>query len=264
MVYSPHPRDLIVMMGDIGPPEMTVVTGLQFWLDADNYDSLTINGGTQMVTSVANSVEGGSGTLGNASSGPLYEPEGLNGKPTLTFNSGTNKALYNYNWSFSFSLFTCYIVRQVTGTSSEGQYVVNIYDNTRLFNTYYSISTVTDKEVLYYNNLFGADERVITPRINGPAIACIGTQPMGEAPTLKIGKLVVDSTVSEHGTYSGDGSAPTYDMSSANLRFYVGRASGSYGYLKGHISELLFYSRELTNPEHTIVKAYLKAKWGIS
>lgn len=264
MVYSPHPRDLIVMMTEDPIPQMTVVTGLQFWLDADNYDSLTINGGTQMVTSVANSLEGGSGTLGNASSGPLYEPEGLNGMPTLTFNGGTNKALFNYDWAFSFSEHTCYIVREVTGTNSEAQNIINIYDNYRYFNTFYTIDTTTDKETFLLENSSGHDDRVITPIIDGPSIACVGTQPQGATPSLKMGRLVVDDTTGEHDAYSGDGHAPTYDMSSANLRFYVGRASGSYGYFMGHISELLFYNRELTPAEHTVVKSYLKAKWGIS
>jgi hypothetical protein len=264
MVYSPHPRDLIVIMNDNPAPQMTVVTGLQFWLDADNYNSLTINGGTQMVTSVANSLEGGSGTLGNGSSGPLYDADGLNGKPTLTFNGGTNKALFNYNWAFSFSTFTCYMVREVTGTNSEAQNLVNIYDSYRYFNTLYTVDTVSDKETLLVKFSSGSDDRIISPIVSGPVVACITTEPAGATPSFKIGRLVVGSEIGEHGVYSGDGVMPTYDMSSANLRFYVGRASGSYGYFKGHISELLFYNRELTAPEHAVVKAYLKAKWGIS
>ena len=74
----------------------------------------------------------------------------------------------------------------------------------------------------------------------------------------KIPNLYLNSTYSFTGSVSSKNVFPS-------LTFGGGRSgyAENYGYFKGYIAEIIFYTRALTDKERQGVEAYLSKKWGI-
>jgi len=79
---------------------------------------------------------------------------------------------------------------------------------------------------------------------------------------LRAGTSLVDFFLSGDQLVKRDGSS-VYDAGTGKL-FSIG-SDNQYGrYFTGHISEIIFYKRELTLPEFLSVNDYLCSKWGIT
>ena len=88
--------------------------------------------------------------------------------------------------------------------------------------------------------------------------------PIYTSPILRMHSFVF-SKASGKAIYT-DGGTGTFDNLKSPLISYAGSSIGKYigaYYYNGHIAEIIFYTRALSNKERQEVELYLSKKWGI-
>jgi len=89
--------------------------------------------------------------------------------------------------------------------------------------------------------------------------------PIYTSPTSRMHSFVFNKA-SGKAIYTNGGTG-TFDNLKSPLISYAGSSIGNffngYSYYQGHIAEIIFYTRALTNQERQGVEAYLSKKWGI-
>lgn len=227
-----------------------VTDGLKFWVDASDVSSVTTNAGGKV--SQWNDLSGTDNHVAQTvdAQKPVYNPTGLDGKPSLSFNS-TN-VLFKAGSLLCYSNHTAFLVAKATsvnendmlgsGGTGAGDILVMHYDNKVSGNNflrghYWGASGAATKDSAIKTAV--STPLAYAQRMNGTALEL-----------YRNGAL--------------DASQP-YSSFSANKKGIVlgyRTTAGSNGKcFAGEMSEVLIYERALSDAERAQVEAYLIEKW---
>lgn len=209
------------------------ISGLKLWLEASAISG--VSNGSALTTWNDSSGNSNNATQSNSSYKPTYESSGINGLPTVLFNSDQFLATANFSIGLPRTEFVVFDPNTVTGN----EYIFDGYQgNTDVYRVYSNAMSL-------YNgtNVTGQAVSINTPYI-GTVTATSGSSTMlldgGNGVTANPGS-------STPGGYSiGD---------------YGG--SGPYG-IDGDVSEMLVYNTNLTSTQRAAVENYLASKYGIT
>jgi len=226
-----------------------VTDGLKFWVDASDATSVTTN--ANGLVSQWNDLSGTGNHVAQAaeSAKPVYNPTGLNGKPSLSFNS-TN-VLYRSGSLLCYSNHTAFLVAEATafnendmlgsGGTSAGDILVMHYTTSgnKVFRGHYWAAS----------SMVSKDSAVNTTVSN----AMVYVHRMGAEGLEILRNSSRDAFQPFSGTLSGNKKGIVLGYRSSG---------GSPGKcFAGELSEVLIYERALGAAEREQVEAYLTAKW---
>ncbi len=175
---------------------------------------------------------------------PQYIRNGMNGLPALKFDG--NNDFFSYNGDFLVgSDYTIFVV-EARGSSG-----INIFISGK--------ESLTSKMlILGYN----PNNQIIQTHYGGDLYK---NMPTYTSPISRIHSFVFSKT-NGRAIYTNSGTGTLNVNQTSPLISYSGPLIGSHrnsNYFNGSITEMIFYSRALTNPERKEVEAYLSKKWGI-
>ena len=230
-----------VIFGAFSP---TDISGLQLWLDADDSETITLNGSTvsQWDDKSGNDYHVSQST---ASYQPTYTASALNSKSVVSFD-GSNDVLRNNS------------VTPVSGSSSRTVFVV------------YNVTGGAGNGVFTLGNTLNSAARqfVCTREI---AIRCFGVTRVftesNDGTTYMIVTYMLDGTTGNDLAAFKNGSALTV-QSATNGATTLNTAAGieipNDGVSGTNIAEILVYDSALSTSDRESVESYLSTKWGIA
>jgi prepilin-type N-terminal cleavage/methylation domain-containing protein len=183
-------------------------------------------------------------TQANDAKHPKYIRKGMNGLPALKFDGTDDFFSFNGNFLVG-SDYTIFVV-EARGSGKNLNFFLSGFgggNNSILHIGYRNSSTLTQG---HNNN--DLDSGILN--FTSP-IASIRSFSLNKAS----GKVIYQN-----------GLLKAYNTQKIPLISYEGASIGGndqYGYFNGSISEMIFYSRSLTDQERQGVEAYLSKKWGI-
>jgi prepilin-type N-terminal cleavage/methylation domain-containing protein len=207
-------------------------------------------------------------TQANSASQPQYIRKGMNGLPALLFDgiddyiaSETKFITNNFTvFVVGFPSSTCTTSASPTPGTSGQKYIIYPQHGGVIFPSSNSVGAGISLCTNFVAGFEHADSYmpyVVSNASNAMAI----NKPIQV--TLKYKEKVPNLYLNS--TYSFVGIAKSKNVF-LGLTFGGGRSGSyaeSYGYFKGYIAEIIFYSRDLTDQERQGVEAYLAKKWGI-
>ena len=230
-----------VIFGAFSP---TDISGLQLWLDADDSETITLNGSTVSQWD-DKSGNGYNVSQGTASYQPTYTASALNSKSVVSFD-GSNDVLRNNS------------VTPVSGSSSRTVFLV------------YNVTGGAGNGVFTLGNTVNSSARqfVCTREI---AIRCFGVTRVftesNDGTTYMIVTYMLDGTTGNDLAAFKNGSALTV-QSTTNGATTLNTAAGieipNDGVSGTNIAEILVYDSALSTSDRERVESYLSTKWGIA
>lgn len=232
--------------GALAAPPVT--DGLKFWVDASDASSVTTNAGG--LVAQWNDLSGAGNHVAQTETAkkPVFNPAGLDGKPSLSFNS-TN-VLFKTGSLLCYSNHTAFLVAKATaytendmlgsGGTSAGDLLVMHYTvsgNNLFRGHYWGASGVATKDSAIKTAV--AVPLVYAQRMNGTA--------------LEIFRNGTRDAVQPFSSFSANKKGIVLGCRSA------GGSSGKC--FAGELSEVLIYERALGEGERAQVEAYLTEKW---
>jgi hypothetical protein len=219
------------------------IAGLQLWLDADDSDTITLNGGTVSQWN-DKSGNGYNVSQSTASNQPTYTASALNGKSVVRFDGGDE-----LNGSATV----------VGGSTNRTVFVVfncNNFGTTPAYGVTLGDSTSNGES-------FGVS-REIAVRVNSG----YRTWTTAVDSTHAIVTIVLDGTSTTGLSAWKNGSILTANLTSARTLntaagFIVGNGTAG-GELNGDVAEIIVYNSALSTSDRQSVESYLSIKWGIS
>jgi hypothetical protein len=229
------------------------ISGLALFLDASNAGSLTIGTGVSQWRDISGN--GRSMNQSTAASQPTYSATGLNGRPSIQFTAASARWMSG-TWSVTLTGQTTFAVASMASASN---------GNARLFSQVVQGQSGDFSGTNHYVPLqrAGSGQQIASLAGGADGRAAVGfpayTTPF-VASSIHSGSQISNRV--------NNGAAATFS-STLNTTFntmllsnYTASAAG--GYLTGFISEVLVYSRALTDTERSTVYAYLGSKWGVT
>lgn len=222
------------------------ISGLQLWLDADDSDTITLNGST---VSQWNDKSGNDYNVsqGTASNQPTYQSAVLNSKSVVRFD-GTNDRLFNTtaqpvsgsNNRTIFIVFSC-------NSASPTDYSLYFGPSNGGYGEVMGISQEIAVRVNQGNRVFDqsnsdGSHAFVTFIQNGTNISNFDAWKNGTA-------LSATSTLSRE-LNTGTG-------------LYLGSHGDNSSFLDGDIAEIIVYNSALSTSDRESVESYLSTKWGI-
>jgi hypothetical protein len=232
--------------------QVSSLSGLSLWLKADA--GVAIGGGNH-VNTWADQSSNGNNAVGPTMKKPVYVANGINGKPTMSFNGSTE--LFQINNSNSLDVTNCsiYIVlqRNGNGTGNEVTFMKNgntLYDAGRYWQTAL-LNGENSNFAVYTNDVLDRDSN--TYLADGLA---------------RIMSFTFDG--STFNIYSNGIKTASYaqngDINSSTGILQIGGYNASFNaqeYFNGYISEFIIFNRALTDEENLSVTNYLNSKYAI-
>ena len=228
-------------VGALAAPPVT--DGLKLWLDASDAGSLVVNEFGQVSEWGDLSGGGHPATQGASEKRPFYNPAGLAGRASLSFNGGNVMATAAF---MNYSNHTIFVVAEATATAEND------------FLSSGTIGTGNDVLLMNYQNkyrghywLSASDVAVIDSGSDSIWAPAIYEQTVDD----------VSMRTSRNGQLDGavDVNRPHPDVLKPvclGSRFLDGGAN-----FRGEMSEVLVYDRALSDAERMQVSEYLAAKW---
>lgn len=245
---------------DFNPAKLS---GLTLWLDADDSDTITLNG-SDVSQWDDKSVSGNNATQSTANDQPLYDTASINNKNAVYFD-GVSEFLDLDSLTSVTNDFTIFVVIEfdvavsnpTNTTPAEGILGDSVSDPTPrgwLFTG--EVSGSASQETLSFGSVDGAGQGGIEYlRTNIAAVPkVISGRLTGTGMSIQIDG--VNQTVFEASSGIQPGELFQFDMIGAH-------APTPANFLAAKIGEIVHYDRSLTDDERTAVTNYLKAKWGI-
>ncbi len=228
------------------------ITGLAVWLDANDLATITKDGGDLVSQWADKSGNNHHANQSTSSVKPIYSASGLNSRPTIYFDKSSNTGVMAITDAATLdcSAFSIFVV----GMRKDDAGVA-----TRMLWKYTSSPNLEFN--LEWNNV-GSD--TIRLQLSSSGTAATGTLSTSNAPALNVPTIV---------DVQYDGTNATIEWNDANAATGAVGAKGSFASNLniGHsfadeqmISEVLFYTAKVSDPERTQIMQYLAAKWGIT
>ena len=223
-----------------------LISGLQLWLDADDSETITLNGGTvsQWDDKSGNGYHVSQGTASNQ---PTYQSSVLNSKSVVRFD-GVNDGLIN-------------TVDTPVGSSTNRTVFV-------VFNWNGSGGTIDYALVLGYlgaasGTVFGISEEIAVRVNSGSRVWNASANSTHAIVTIMLdGTSTTDLSAWKNGSSLGVSTTSTQTINTA-AGIGVGRRFDG-NYLYGDIAEIIVYNSALSTSDRESVESYLSTKWGIS
>ena len=235
------------------------ISGLQFWVDADDSATLyTDSGLTTLAVSDGDVIGGWKDKSGNARNAlqtdgtkkPLLKTAFLYGRNVVSFAATRQELSAAAGWTIG--IYTAFVVRKYNTLSSERflYYTQNAAGSAGSVGQGYA----TTSEVVQVSNttLFRH-----TTGVSSSAWGQVTNQQASLAGATRLGFRL--DGVAYTGTFINN-----YDPTVAlSLPLTLGGLGHSFNYpLDGYISELLIYDSGLSGSDILLVESYLKTKWG--
>lgn len=233
-------------------PNFLGTSGLVFWMDATR-ESIADAAAVSQLTDWSGN--GRHAVQETAARQPVFDIDGLNSKPTVTFDGGDGlvTAAVDLTGTQAVTAFLVLLATGAAGTQIICEFGPNVTDTTA-----FSFFRTSDQIEARINGDVGLARFVTTSTI---------------ITTAKTYSAVLDkSLATEEATAWIDGAtAGTRPSDSNNTNTYGNRAFSigardaggtiANGFV-GSLSEVLVYNRALITAERQAIEAYLKAKWG--
>lgn len=239
---------------------LSVKTGLELWLDADDYETMdvTFQGGYR-VAEWADKVDG-SPVFANdtAEARPTWVGDGINGSSVLKFD-GTDDALsaLAFEGLTAKDAYTIFIAGYSTADDN-GCFLEGSNGDERGLR---ARSLVSNRLVFSHDGDFGglANQDVLTSTAATLPVSRESAQVMGfiRSGTDDVHGIRVD------GAHEELLDSPGGVAFTGALDLEIGNCPTDPGFLNGYIGEVLVYSRALSAEELEAVETYLRLKWGI-
>lgn len=248
----------IVRRARFGPRD---ISDLTLWLDAADSNNLILRGATQYIASWLDS--SGNGNHFNQSTEsiqPEYQLSQQNGLATVAFNDVNNGYLVSVNNFISTDTDTWFFVFQ---SDLDGADIAPT-----LFGDYGSDanklllfrSENSGSQDIFYARDTNGDFLQVTPTLISSYSLLIGNRKPGVISTD-----YNDSINSQSGAYISTilSVGTTFPGLGSQANAVFGDHRNPDTQMKGHVAEVLRYSRELDSAEKNALKTYFKAKWGL-
>jgi hypothetical protein len=237
--------------------QVSSISGLSLWLKADA--GVTIGGGN--VNTWADQSSNGNNATGPATKKPTFVSNGINGKPTMSFNGTTQ--LFQINDSNSLDVTNCsiYIVlqRNGNGTGNEVTFMKNASDNAENA-VYWQTARLNGGNSNFAVNSISYPDRNTNVYLGDglPRIMSFSYDGSGGPTNLNI---YVNGIKTAYYNY------PTANINTSTGTLQIGGYNASFDnageYFNGYISEFIIFNRVLTDDENLSVTNYLNSKYAI-
>lgn len=236
--------------------QVSSLSGLSLWLKADA--GVAIGGGNH-VNTWADQSSNGNNAVGPTMKKPVYVANGINGKPTMSFNGSTE--LFQINDSNSLDITNCsiYIVlqRNGNGTGNEVTFMKNASDNAENA-VYWQTAKLNGGNSNFTVNSIGYPDRNTNVYLGDglPRIMSFSYDGSGGPTNLNI---YVNGIKTAYYNY------PTANINTSTGTLQIGGYNASFDnageYFNGYISEFIIFNRALTDEENLSVTNYLNSKY---
>jgi len=231
--------------------QVSSLSGLSLWLKADAGVSI---GGGNHVNTWADQSSNGNNAVGPTMKKPVYVANGINGKPTMTFNGSTELFTINDSNSLDITSGSVYIVMQRVGNGAGNDVIFLKNANSSSGSSVYAIVLFNGNPWIVgldKGNGYGDNSTNFNVADNNPHI--IGYR-------FDTNSLLAhqDNLVSSN---LGGGSIP-----STIGTLQIGGYNASFNteeYFNGKISEVIIFNRYLSDSEHASIVGYLNNKYSI-
>jgi len=241
------------------------IADMVLWLDASDITKLTRDG--TAVTAWASGVGSASVTQGVTNNAPTYESSvaGLNNKPALSFN-GTNNILLNTSTGLfatgepAMTLIVAH--RPAIATGSRCLFDIaqsSSYLGTGTIRRFFSVAVYGSPGHPYW--AFGGRDATYANSATSANTAYVHSLVLPSGNSSATNPTYYRNGTSSARTSAGADGSVTFTPD----RFSIGSSSqGVSEFYSGHIAEVLFYSRALSDAERLRIERYLGAKYGIT
>jgi hypothetical protein len=222
---------------------------LALWLDAEDTDSITLNGSNVAQWS-DKSGNDRHATQATAANQPTYTASAYAGKPALTFDGVNNNLEVNYNYSGDKA--TIYAVVSRLGGGSTEQWVFSSYGGvygTPLVAPMWT--TAPGNDWATYSTAFLS---------NGAELPTDGT-PFALGLASDISGSVLDAFT--NGTRSAQHATGARYTEGGARNFIGAEVNGNSRFLSGRISEIIQTETVLSTTDRQKLEGYLAWKWGL-
>lgn len=237
------------------------IPGLTLWLNAADPNNLILRGATQYIAAwLDRSGNGNHFSQSTEAIQPEYQLNQQNGLATVAFNDVNNGYLLSVNNFISTDTDTWFFVFQsdLDGADIAPTLFSDYGSDTQKLIMFRSENS--GLQDIFYARDTNADFLQVTPTLNSSYSLLIGNRKPGVISTD-----YNDSIDSQSGTYISTilsvGTTFPGLGSQANADFTNHRNPQTQ--MKGHVAEVLRYSRELNSTEKNTLKTYFKNKWGL-
>jgi hypothetical protein len=233
----------------VAPPDLS---GLQLWLDTSDLSTITKDGSDKVSAFVDKSGNGLVAAQAIGARQPVYQPAGLNGRPTMLYANAQLEIPDNVALDYTVGTTIFIVSTPVDNVAASGGGVIfakwgaggNEYDIT------YANQAVSPVYYFMAAGQFVAATTTTLEAVTGQACVLCHTQANGVVQTMQKNGGAEYNSVATISRVNGTemiriGTIFTTDISTK-------------------ISEIVMYSRNLSTIERAQVNSYLKVKWGIA
>lgn len=255
------------------------IANLQVWLDASSVAGMRqLSDGTTTVSADADPVgywpdlsgNGYHATQSTTNNRPTYRTNVQNGRSVLRWD-GTNDSYRIASLPLDATI-SMFVVAQFNTASAAGDATGNLFIE-------HSANTNNNSGVIFCGSDTAsiALNRTTAPAIKRASVGAVtwfGTSwgiaemRISPAATAVAGVRFWRSGVLQSNgteiTGAGYGAGTIASNRSATADLFIGSRNQASAFSNGHYAEILIYNRPLTDAEHTQVRRYLGAKWGIA
>ncbi len=238
------------------------ISSLSLWMDASDFSTFSFSSGTSINTWSDKSGNGNTATSGTTK--PSYLANSLNGLPTVSFTASASGVSASTYFSGSFS-------SAYTGFSYEALIVATMSSSSLAFGRLLSLGRATGDDLQNDTGIpFCRDnntQRIFTSRGSDGAFFLAVTLPAYDTPFIgQASQIPSNQNINLNGGAISNASATPYSVAFNLQRFAIGTnvsLTDTIGSFTGNISEILFYTKQLTLLERQQAEGYLAWKWGL-
>jgi hypothetical protein len=225
--------------GDFSP---SGISGLQLWLDADDSETITLNGSTVSQWN-DKSGNGYNVSQGTASNQPTYTASALNSKNVVRFDGNdelTNGSATVVGGSTNRTVFV--VLNSTAGTIAYGVTLGDSTSTGQSFGVSRELAVRVNSGNRVWSTAVDATHAIVTIVLDGTS--------------------TTDLSAWKNGSSLTTSSTGTQTINTATGIIVGNGPSG--GNLNGDVAEIIVYNSALSTSDRQSVESYLSTKWGIS